>query len=101
MSVWQRLRETFLYGAIARKASPEDAERVPTGVLLSMSGNGSEMVYDEDVTGAFARLFDRDSAGDFYLHTTIKSPSSRAQYYRIVPDRVVERVCEVKEVPRG
>ena len=32
---------------------------------------------------------------------TITSPSTRAQYFRIVPDRVVERVCEVKEVPNG
>mgnify|MGYP006883644883 FL=1 len=32
---------------------------------------------------------------------TIERPSTRAQYYRIVPDRVVERVCEVKEVIGG
>ena len=78
----------------------------PSGALVSLSGPGKVLVYDDDVAGAMLRLVDTTidfKAGSFSMlgMDTITSPSTRAQYFRIVPDRVVERVCEVREVPRG
>jgi len=80
--------------------------KVPTGALISLSGPGKVLVYGDDVADAMLRLIDKTldfRAGSFSMigTDTIERPSTRAQYFRIVPDRVVERVCEVKEVPRG
>ena len=80
--------------------------KVPTGALVSLSGPGKVLVYDDDVAGAMLRLVDKTldlKHGSFSMigMDTIERPSSRAQYFRIVPDRVVKRVCEVREVPNG
>ena len=96
---------TRLFTKVMDLLMPQNAcgTKSPSGALVSLSGPGKVLVYDDDVAGAMLRLVDKTvDFGKYSLDmNTIERPSTRAQYYRIVPDRVVERVCEVKEVTSG
>jgi len=91
MSVWERIKE-------AVGTSNTYGTKIPTGVLVSLSGPGKKLVYDDDVASAMQLLVDKTiDFGKYSLDmNTVERPSSRAQYYRIVPDSIVERVCEVR-----